>query len=316
MQKKRQVLKLVKNNSLLLKCLHSHSSLSQKKKEEAEAMLERRKLINLLKGNYNVALLSRIFNISRSAVYNDFGHSIRDVCLAERLYCKEELKSKSNAWSSSIIQYENYFFSNILLKMRLSKLKIDTAPKQRWMQQHGFSPFIHAINEGKLKNYGISNVTDFWKYLGMKLNYEKGIWSCNVQDYADYFKKNILPKIVKQGLDTASAPSTSWLDKNGYSVFRRMVRKKLLLSHNQFFTSIGLKVWEKNKWTKNMSQYRGIVANHILPKMLSDGHGLNTKPKNHWLRENGFRPFVAAIEHGKLSDYNISTLSDFWGKIS
>jgi hypothetical protein len=150
----------------------------------------------------------------------------------------------------------------------------------------------------------------------MKLNYEKGIWSCNVQDYADYFKKNILPKIVKQGLDTASAPSTSWLDKNGYSVFRRMVRKKLLLSHNQFFTSIGLKVWEKNKWTKNMSQYRGIVANHILPKMLSDGHGLNTKPKNHWLRENGFRPFVAAIEHGKLSDYNISTLSDFWGKIS
>ena len=305
----------MKNNLLLLKCLGSYSSLSQKKKEETEALLERRKLINLLKEKYNVALLSRIFKISRSAVYNDFGHSIRDTSLVERLYCNEEIKLKSNAWSFSIIQYENYFFSNILLKMRLSRLKLDTAPRQRWMQQHGFSPFIHAINEGKLRNYGISNMTDFWKYLGMKLNYEKGIWRCNAQDYSDYFKKNILPEMIKQGIDSASAPSTSWLDKNGFSVFRRMIKKRLLLSHNQFFKSIGLKIWKKNKWSCNLSQYKRVIANQIYPKMLEAGLHINQQPRHYWLRENGFRPFVAAIEHGRLKDYGVNCMSDFWGKI-
>lgn len=282
--------------------------------KEKLIVLERRKIINKLREDYSVPDLARIFNISRSAVYNDISFGIRDIAVQERISQNKEIKAKDNAWSHSIIQYENYLFSNILLKMRLSKLRLDTSPKQRWMQQHGFSPFINALNERKLQRYGINNVTDFWKYLGLKLNYEKNIWTADKQQYIDYFKERILLKMIKQGLDTSRAPSNSWLDKNGFSVFRRMLRKKLLMTHNKFFKEIGLKVWERDKWSRKMSQYKNILANKIYPKMVESGLSINQKPKHNWLRENGFRPFVAAIEHGRLRGYDVSCVSDFWAK--
>ncbi|MEK6876367.1 MAG: hypothetical protein AABX63_03075, partial [Nanoarchaeota archaeon] len=212
--------------------------------KEKLIVLERRKIINNLSKNYSVPDLAKIFNISKSTIYNDLSFEIRNIAVQERLSQNKEPKVKENAWSHSIIQYENYFFSNILQRMGLLKLRFDNAPKQKWMQQHGFSPFINALNEKKLQSYGINNVTNFWKYLGLKLNYEKGIWTADNRQYIAYFKEKILPKMAKQDLDTSRAPSNSWLDKNGFSVFRRMIRKKILMTHNDFFKELGLKVWE------------------------------------------------------------------------
>jgi len=278
--------------------------------------LERCKLINLLRKLYSVPDMAKIFNVSRSIAYRAASTSPRDISLQERMLNDSEFLMKVNAWSNSMIQYENYFFSNILPRMRLARLKLDTAPKQKWMQKHGFSPFINALNEKKLKNYGMNNVTDFWKYLRLKLNYEKDIWTADKKQYIEYFKEKIFSKMTKQGLDTLQAPSNSWLDKNGFSVFRRMVRKKLFMTHNEFFKELGLKIWEKNKWSGKISQYRYIVANRIYPEMIADGLDVNQQPKHNWLRENGFRPFVAAIEHGRLKEQDISCMSDFWANIN
>ena len=137
--------------------------------KEKLIVLEIRKIINNLSKNYSVPDLAKIFNISKSTIYNDLSFEIRNIAVQERLSQNKEPKVKENAWSHSIIQYENYFFSNILQRMGLLKLRFDNAPKQKWMQQHGFSPFINALNEKKLQSYGINNVTNFWKYLGLIL---------------------------------------------------------------------------------------------------------------------------------------------------
>ena len=277
--------------------------------------LERCKLVNLLRKHYSVPDLAKIFNVSRSIAYRAASMSPRDISLQERMLNDSEFLMKVNAWSCSMIQYENYFFSNILPRMRLSKLRINTAPKQRWMQRHGFSPFISALNEKKLQSYGINNVTGFWKYLGLKLNYEKDIWTTNKQRYVDYFKEKIRPRMIKQGLGALQAPSNSWLDKNGFSVFRRMVRKKLLMTHNEFFKELGLKVWEINKWSSRVTQYKGYMANRIMPKMLEDELDIRLKPKTEWLRDNGFRPFLAAFEHGRLRSHGIENFTQFWNGV-
>ena len=283
--------------------------------EKQKIILERRKLIGLLKGYYSVEDLAEIFNVSRSIAYRAASMEERDIALQERLLSNSEFISQINAWSTSIIQYENYFFSNILPMMRLARLPLNRAPKQKWMQKNGFSKFIHAINERKLARYGIKNITGFWKYLGLKLNYEQGIWPVDFGHYENYFNSKILPVMKKEGMEISSSPSTSWLDKKGFSVFRRMVRKRLLMSHNEFFSRVGLSIWERNKWKTTLGHYRKFVARHIFPKLLEAGRSLEETPTTTWLRDNGFRPFLAAIEHGRLRNYNIGTVTEFWSKI-
>jgi len=257
-------------------------------------------------------------------IYSRHGNYIKVINLLQNIGCEfipssKELKDKIKDSFNSEEEYKNWtkfidwklnitfesslkYFKDVIYPQMQRNLNLaeNQAPTQRQLIKNGHGYFVDNVHK-----LGLNKI---YKEAGLTLNHETYINEPTKDKIANYYIKEIYPKMKKKyNLLANEAPTRRQLEENGYDFFFGALYR-IDTNYNDILKKVGLKPnLEKNKWDwLTLESGAEYFMKEIYPKFkIKYNLAMDEAPRINEYNDEFFSPFMRALREKKISYFEM-----------